>query len=529
MRNSKRYLHLQYLQHYIKIHSDFITLIFGSLIICSWTLLRFYTQPLTFDMVGQQVLASQWLNGNTSHSYIGITNYLYKMITIYMPLEIMHINPLLGLIISTLLINVLTFVLLFILLKKILIEFEVKPTIIYNYAMLWVAAISPSVFWIQHSNSRNLEVVGGVFLILLWLRFMQNPLKKYLFGFTLLSTLLFFADTLQFYMIAIPLIIFSTILSVKDKVKPIRLLILLSSTLMGYMLSRILLTTMSGLFHTTIISSTSNKILFSFNNALYSFLSTGKSLAFLFSGYLGNNYLVAINLVFIFLMFLLFVVAVYRKLIAPRLSLFVFVFITENILVYIISNQSNNPANFRYLIMIAPIIVVVITSLNRLSKLNKIVANITLVVVFSNIFGLCLALQNHSQITNAWQHFSSVNGYISSHPNYTFYASMDTSLPLNFLSTNTKNNMPLPLACENGILSKSYLFFDRNIFKANDDQSKNIAILLDKNSINNFPNTCNISDVIKQLGNPEKTDITNDQSKVLIYKRESKSVRNLLD
>src|SRR5581483_9200512 len=145
--------------------SHFITFYIGSIFVTIWTLLRFFTQQSVFDLVSQQIIVHQWLHGSLSVAHVGQTAYIPKMLLIYIPLDVLPVPPRLKLIICTIVINITTFVLIAVLLKKILQAFKVKVTNSLDIGLIWISMIAGSVFWIGIINSRNIEVAGGLLLI----------------------------------------------------------------------------------------------------------------------------------------------------------------------------------------------------------------------------------------------------------------------------------------------------------------------------------------------------------------------------
>ena len=90
-----------------------LVLVVGSFIITAWTAFKFSTQTIKYDIVGQQLLARQWVDGNFGGSVSAPTNYIIKMLALYMPADILHLDPKLFLIVSTIIINIVTFIGLF--------------------------------------------------------------------------------------------------------------------------------------------------------------------------------------------------------------------------------------------------------------------------------------------------------------------------------------------------------------------------------------------------------------------------------
>ena len=188
--------------------SQWLSIATGSLIVSIWTLIRFFNHSPNFDQVGQQVLAHQWLHGLHSGSVIGPTNYVLKMLFLYIPLDLVPLPAQFKLIFMTLLVNIATFVLLSYILQSLFREFNFKPKNSFYLPLVYLALISGSVYWISFSNSRNLEVVGGVFLIYRYIRTQANPSMLNYSLLIVLGGLLFFADPLQIYMTLLPAIIF---------------------------------------------------------------------------------------------------------------------------------------------------------------------------------------------------------------------------------------------------------------------------------------------------------------------------------
>ncbi|MNR52710.1 hypothetical protein D3C85_1725990 [compost metagenome] len=103
---------------------------------------------------------------------------------------------------------------------------------------------------------------------------------------------------------------------------------------------------------------------------------------------------------------------------------------------------------------------------------------------------------------------------------------MDTALPASYLYGSSKHSL-LPLSCRDK-LAPSHLFYDKAAFHALQGKNVNyIAIILDGQTINNYPNTCSTEKIITQLGTPDRIDQTQDGSSVLIYKDVSGLSRQL--
>jgi hypothetical protein len=200
--------HTRKLAGFLVTNGRLMALSVGSLLVIIWTIARTLAPPATFDLYGQQVLTHQWLHGFHDYALIGITHYLLKMGLLYAPLDILPGDPRLKLLLLTAGVNLVTFIVIFVLLEKILQLFKLRPGLIFYVAMVWSASISGSIYWIQYTNSRNLEVAGGVLLIFLSLKYWLHPYRRLLMGLGIVATILLFSDTLQTYMTLLPLIVF---------------------------------------------------------------------------------------------------------------------------------------------------------------------------------------------------------------------------------------------------------------------------------------------------------------------------------
>ena len=111
----------------------------------------------------------------------------------------------------TLLINILTFILVTIILEKIWKEFYPKVTSKFYLAILWLATLSGSIYWIELANSRNFEVAGGLLLTYWIIKLRKQINYRSLVLIAVFGAILFFADPLQLYMAALPATLFVSI------------------------------------------------------------------------------------------------------------------------------------------------------------------------------------------------------------------------------------------------------------------------------------------------------------------------------
>jgi hypothetical protein len=256
---------LQICHSFVGRHRISLNLLVGLVVISLWTLLRFFDRQTIYDMVTQQLIARSWLHGIFTPIQMGPTNYLLKVVSIYLPLQLLPGSARIHIVVSTLLINAVTFLLLFVVIRRLL--KELAPTLSPNLgrSMIWLSLVAGSAFWIQFSNSRNLEVVGGTFLIERCLTYIRNP-TKHLGAFILIfSSVLFFADPLQMYMTAVPTLLY--LYFVARRLRPSYLLISLGLLLAsGVVISKIIFHEVASLLQITFISG--SKLLVAWNPKL---------------------------------------------------------------------------------------------------------------------------------------------------------------------------------------------------------------------------------------------------------------------
>ena len=194
----------QKIDNFIQTNYKALIYLFGFIVIAFWTLYRFFIKLSTFDLVGQQLLTRQWLDGFHSNALIGTTNYILKMIFIYAPFNYLPGSPLLKIELMTLIINIATFVISIYFIKKIYVLFFGEFRKSSYLSILYFAGLAGSMYWIEFANSRNLEFAFGLGLIYLILSSVEYFSYKKLVSFLILSTLLFFSDPLQIYMSMVP-------------------------------------------------------------------------------------------------------------------------------------------------------------------------------------------------------------------------------------------------------------------------------------------------------------------------------------
>lgn len=509
-------MYWQRLVTWVQTHVRLISYVTASLLITLWTLLRFYTARTIFDLVGQQVLAGQWLHGQIAGSAVGVTNYIPKIFLLYMPLHALPGSPRTKLILLTIAVNVVTLVLLGMVLERLLKVLGIKTSGAVGAMTIWLGAVAGSVFWVQFTNSRNLEVVGGVFLLYLGLRYLGTPSRKRLLAIGALSVVLFFADTLQLYMTAFPLLLYS--ICVRRGAAELRRVGLLAAAIIaGFAGSKLVFILFSHIFSVEFLQAGTSMHL-SAHFIGQGIVGTLKALVHLYAGGADVGKLREVcNILFLLGVGGMFIYAVRKRLISRTAILLAGIIWATNAAVYILSGQAQQTGTERYLIMTVPAFMLVAGTFAALKiKLWRLSwAAITLLFLVNFLWiGHGLVRANHHFIQDA--HLASVHRYLEQHTDTLAYGSMDTAIPIAYLYN---AQTPLPVTCApGGKLNKTDTFYSRSAYKAREGvPHRSIAIVLDQTIISNAPRVCSEANIVAQLGTPRQIDSTDDGSHVLVY------------
>ena len=483
-----------------------------------WTTLRFFTQRTIFDLVGQQVLAQQLVHGGIAGAGVGVTNYLPKLVFLYVPLHLLPGSPRIKLLLLTIAVNVATVLLLGILLEKILQKFGVRAGALLWTGVVWISAIAGSVFWVQFTNSRNLEVVGGIFLIYLSICYLEAPRWQRLATISLFATALFFADTLQVYMTALPLLLYGTTLAIRRR--DLKTTSLLGAGLVaGYVGSKIVFAACAWLFSIHFVQNGGGTTL-SMQSLAHGVVGLLKALVHLYSGAADAGKLREVcNLTFLTGIVALSTYNLRRKLLPRRLLLLVGFILVINGLVFVVSGQAQNADTERYLIMTAPALMLLLGGLQPSWKTFR-VAGLSVIAIFIAVNGLFLSkylVAGSKQHFSQDAHLASVARFVQQNPTILPYASMDTAIPTSYLY-GSDAAAPLPLSCNGSLLVKDSTFYSQTTYQKREKGPYTmVGVILDGSSITNTPSICSQSAIISQLGNPTYTSTTDDDSIVLMY------------
>jgi hypothetical protein len=491
--------------------------------IAAWTLLRFLTQRSIFDLVSQQVIVRQWLHGALSPAHMGQTAYLPKM-ALYALMESLPGSPRLKLILITVIINLATFVLLGLVLEKLLGLFRVRASGAFYGSLVLLSMIAGSVFWIEFANSRNLEVVGGMFWLYLGLRFLQKPSWRQGLRMAAFGSLLFFDDPLQLYMIALPLVVYICILAAmrQERVTSIVKIIVISGV--AWSGAQVLFTLSSHWlqvsFHDT---GGVNTPALSLDWLLQSGKGSLQSLVSLLAGAAdAGRVREAANLLLLVSGAVAWGYAAARHLVARRLILLLACVATTDLLVYVASGQAvQGGTTARYLIMIAPVVIVAGGAVRWPHRMRGYMSALIILVIGLNALALgAVLLRSAHAGFRADRHLASVQRYVRSHPGAHVYASIDTAMPVLYFYA-LPANRSLPVGCLADKLVRTHFSMDAAFIQNTRQPNAAVAIILDGDAITNQPNVCTQNDIANQFGQPLTTWHTDDGSSVLLYRQAS--------
>jgi hypothetical protein len=494
--------------------------VLGGSVVSVWTLLRFFTQRTIFDLVSQQVVVHQWLHGTVSTAQMGQTAYVPKMLLLYAPLDVLPGSPRFKLIVVTLAINIATFVFIGLLLERLLRHYGVRIGWVFYTVLLWLSVLAGSMFWIEFANSRNLEVAGGVLLLLLGVRCLDQPSRRRAAGFAAFGGVLFFGDPLQVYMTGLPLMIYAGSLTVMRKIDRRRVAVLGGLLIAAWVVSQVLFAAAGSWLHLTFTGT--GAVAAPHLSATWleqSVIGTAKAAFSLLAGAndagrlreLANLGLLALGTVAVIY------TAVHRWLPRKLLLLTGCVCVADTV-VYMASGQAGQgAATSRYLIMLMPVLALVFSAVRLPKAALKPAAATAGATLLLNVVALAGALGTHwNTAFPADEHVVSAYRYIRQHPGTHVYASVDTAMAALYLD-NLPAGKALPVGCLSGRLVQTHYSMDQVFAASAVDARATAAIVFDATTINNTPSVCTPASVQAQFGAPAAVDRLDDGSVVLRY------------
>jgi hypothetical protein len=510
----------------IKKHPLAFTLIAGSALIIVWTILRFINDKSIFDLVAQQILAREFLQSGIGDTVLGATHYLLKVFFVYVPFELFHLPPRASLIVMTLLLNILSYIGVVLALFGIVRELKIKPTRLFYIASLWLGACAGSIFWMEFANSRNIEVVGGLLTIYLALRCLNRPSKGTVTLLIVVSALTFYADPLQVYMTAAPLITYSVVsyFIKRKQVKPwLNVLFIVGGLVVAYGLALLFTAITEQILKVSFTSANSNilTVLGGFAHPIDVIKSLVASNIRFFGGVIedGGRLRQVIVVGTTILIWVSWIVVACKKKLAKNIVPFVAIFTIFIEGVYVLSGQTTNGDTSRYLIMLAPLFIILASSLHGSRLVNRAVFyGMLLIILVNSLFLITTITASWDKRFSADETPDKIAEYIDQHKSVLFYGSMDASFTTMYYHPETE---VLPLFCKDHLAGRSGGLYVKNKYALNESNTQTFsetAIILDSGqAITNYPYICSYDDLIQQFGGASAVDRPSSGLVILYY------------
>lgn len=506
----------------IEKHYLLVSGLIGGILIILWTLVRFLTERSIFDLVGQQLIARIAFEGGAIDATVGATHYILKLFLLYIPFESLGVEPRLSLIVMTILVNVVAYIGIMFALRSIVKHFKALNQRSFVVGMVWLAAMAGSIFWIQFTNSRNIEVAAGLWTIALALQFLHRPM--YTRGFVLLAvaTLTFFMDPMQLYVTAIPLVIYAVFVMFLgksfSKTSLARLGLLTGIFILSAIFSVVTLYFVERATGLTVLDTQSavDGVRATLGDIMGSIAGIAQSNIRLFGGYLedGGRLKQLFSVFVIGAAFISWVYYAIRGQLNPKLVAFVVIFFSCVEIVYLASGQALNGDTTRYLIMTAPLAVIVIATL-PLSKNTRFLHIGILTVVAWSVVWLGVTSSNADAFSQDAR-LGAVGQYVKEHGETRFYSSMDIALPAMYYD---RGVTILPLSCDNAQLGRTDFFYPKSEFDLYQNKKfSHVAVILNSDgAITNYPNVCDEMAVMHQIGEVVSTELISTGEKVIYF------------
>lgn len=507
-----------------------ISLLGGTAVVILWTLIRHISNGVNYDVVGQIGLAQQWAHGYMAGTQLGATNYIFKIPVYILVNTLDFITPMDRLLLLAVVFNVATFILLFILCEKIMNLYEIKRRSWLYLAMAWLATIAGNVFWVDYANSRNLETVGGVLFIYLVLKYMKKKQPSTLALLAITGSIVFFADSLQFYVCGVGVCLFALghLLYRRTKANVLQALAIIGSTVVGYLGSLGLFQLATKFLHVTFFAAPNTQPALTLPNFVETLLGMATSTLKIFGAdflerpYAFNSIRELLNAVVLVLLIVLLFKLV-RNMQRYAASVLVVAIIAVNYLVYVASGQVMQWETSRYLIM-APLLTSVLLALNS-DKLRgryrlKLQYAWLLIIVVSSVMLLgALAVSwpdRHSKDT----HIGTTLSFLQQQDFRYALSSREVGITTSYFGQGKV--VVLPMGCgADHTLEPTNLFYDNAMFKGLYDYNQEIPVIIPTNGVKFGANTCTQNDVMRQFGIPKREIPISEVGTALVYNANS--------
>lgn len=485
-----------------------LSLASGLVMVSVWTVFRSLTNGVNFDVVGQIGMVQQWSSGMHDGATIGSTNYIIKMPLYWLVNHLAFLGPHGRLLAAALICNLITYAAIFFIFERILSLYGTKDKTWFYVGFLWVAAIAGNVYWLDYANSRNFETVGGLLWLYWALRYMQTGARSTIVLAAGLGGLIFFADPLQLFVIALPvcLFVFAQALIRRSRTSRATAAFIVGATLLGYGLSKILFWLATKLLPLSFLHLPGTAPTLSLAYMTRSFRGTLVSTldvfgADFFKHPLGPNtvrefigFVVLLGIVF-----LIIKVALKRPTGTP-LALCITLFVT-NYAVYIGTGQALAWQTSRYLVML-PLVAVLLVSIAaphigssvNLKRLGLTASVLCFLVV-------CGALVHDWPTRYSKDAFiTTVSTFLQAQRYDIAVAPRAMAIPVSYFTD--YQPVLIPVFCGNDHkLHFSNLFFDQAPIKRLHSGGE-VPIILPSSGVTSDDAHCSADDILAQLGQP---------------------------
>ncbi len=475
-----------------------------------WTVIRSLTNGVNFDVVGQIGVTSQWAHGMHNGAQLGATNYLLKMPFYFVVNQLGFLSPHAKLLLLALVFNIATFVLLIVLFEKLLRLYKLTPNNWFYLTMLWLASISGRVYWLDYANSRNLETVGGIWVLYLGLRLLQKPDWRRAVATLGVGGIVFFADQLQLYIIGGGLVLYAGLLWLhrRSKRQFVGSAILGGSIIGGYIVAKILTTIATTLLPVSFLVAPKSPQTLSLHSIEQITLGFGRSTARIFdssfySAASAPNMLREFINAVVLVGLVLLAMYLWRQAKQRSLATVCGCCILAAYGAYGVSGQASQPTTERYLIMVPLLLVLLCSSLNGATIRRRLV-NIQWALA-----GILLlsAVLTFGALVVSWPERYSKDAYITNtltflqQHNFDVAVSSRNGIPVTYFSND--RTIVVPAICSpDRKLIESDLFFDKAAFATVQKQANLVPIIIPAGGIRSGNTTCTVQDIEAQLGQP---------------------------
>lgn len=492
-----------------------------------WTIIRSITNGVNFDVVGQIGVAEQWARGMHSGAEFGATNYVLKLPLYFIVNGLDFLGPHAALLLLALLCNIATFVGIAVVIRRLLGLYNIRLTNWFYIGMVWLASISERVFWLDYANSRNLEVVGGLFVLYFGLKLYKQPSLRGILLLSAIGGVAFFADQLQLYVIGGGLIIGALLLALiaRAKVQLIKLAHVVVGIIGAAIIAKLLLLIVTKIVPISfLVAPTGNTfdtstITASLRGSLTSTLRIF-DVDFYAAGSLINAGRQGINLL-LFVVLVAIVVFAWRKA-SPacrELGIMLLSCIAAAYGAYLASGQAALPQTERYLIMVPILFVALLATLSGSSIISRRISQSCALLIITVSFllasgALAINLPNrYDKDVNITQTLA----YLQQR-GYRYALGSRDGIPMTYFSSFSKNPITVaPLICQPGErLVTSNLFFDKAGF-ARPQITQEVPLLVPVGGFVSSGSVCNEAAVLKQFGRPVRIEPINSGSNAYIY------------